>query len=331
MALWANGRKFIYKIVSSPAKTYHGLVNQGSTCYLNSVLQVLFMTEDFREAVKRHTCDHSGPTHIDLHLTSLFEDLKAYDGYTFKITRKLCIDNVYEQRDAAEFFEKILGLTSREASQIFHGEQTQKTICSMCSTETGSDGPFWNLTLALVNSYCGDYSVVAGIEDYFRDSYFSGENQMYCDVCQAKSDATIKWEIKVSSRGFDAAAERFEFDYRYMAYVKTNCFVKVPCTLQIPENQTYELYAVVDHFGDLRFGHYTATIKPQDSESWYYFNDERVTLLDYLPFQVDNFIRSSSAYLLFYRKKKVYAADTCTQDPGEMFSPACFRPHNQRY
>uniref|UniRef100_A0A3P9NCY2 USP domain-containing protein n=1 Tax=Poecilia reticulata TaxID=8081 RepID=A0A3P9NCY2_POERE len=31
---------------------YHGLKNQGATCYLNSVLQVLYMTKDFREAVK---------------------------------------------------------------------------------------------------------------------------------------------------------------------------------------------------------------------------------------------------------------------------------------
>lgn len=31
---------------------YHGLNSPGVTCYLNSVLQVLFMTEDFREAVK---------------------------------------------------------------------------------------------------------------------------------------------------------------------------------------------------------------------------------------------------------------------------------------
>ncbi|XP_075948777.1 uncharacterized protein LOC142950952 isoform X2 [Anarhichas minor] len=324
MNLLDNGLHFFYKMLPSPAKTYHGLMNQGATCYLNSVLQVLFMTEDFREAVKRHTCDNPGTEFIDLHLTSLFKDLQRYDTYTYKITKKLCIDNVYEQRDAAEYFEKILGLTSSEASQIFHGQLTQKTTCSTCSHETDNDGPFWYLTLALLNSYTGDYSVVDGIEEYFRASHFSGENQMYCDVCDAKSDATMKCVIKHHPEVLMLLLKRFEFDYRYMAYVKNNCTVHVPCTLQIPENQTYELYAVVEHFGDLRSGHYTAKIKSQDDERWYDFNDVKVELLGYQPFQVDNF--ENSAYLLFYRKKKVHAADTCTQDTGEMSSPGGFPP-----
>ncbi|XP_054457118.1 mitochondrial inner membrane protein OXA1L isoform X2 [Anoplopoma fimbria] len=318
--------KDLHQMFSSPDRTFHGLRNQGATCYLNSVLQVLFMTEDFREAVKRHTNDNPGTECIDHHLNSLFDDLQKYEAFTYQITKRLCIDNVYEQRDATEYFEKILGLTSDHASQIFHGELTQKTKCSKCLTETGSDGLFWNLALPLVNSYNGDYRVVDGIAEYFRASDFSGENQMYCDVCDEKSDATIYCEVKNHPEVLMLLLKRFEFDYRYMTYVKINLTVEVPFTLHIPENQTYELYAVVDHFGDLRSGHYNATIKTQDDERWYRFDDDRVTLLNYRPLQVDNFEKSSSAYLLFYRKKKVHAADTCTQDFREMSTPEGFPP-----
>ena len=30
---------------------YQGLVNEGATCYLNSLLQTLFMTHEFRENI----------------------------------------------------------------------------------------------------------------------------------------------------------------------------------------------------------------------------------------------------------------------------------------
>lgn len=51
------------------------------------------------------------------------------------------------------------------------------------------------------------------------------------------------------------------------------------CKCFVDQNQTYELYAMVDHFGTLRGGHYTATIKPEEEESWYEFNDSTVTLV----------------------------------------------------
>ena len=38
---------FSFCEVTQPQRLHYGLYNQGNTCYLNSVLQVLFMTKDF--------------------------------------------------------------------------------------------------------------------------------------------------------------------------------------------------------------------------------------------------------------------------------------------
>ena len=37
---------FVSLLVVQPDRRHHGLINQGATCYLNSVLQVLFMTTE---------------------------------------------------------------------------------------------------------------------------------------------------------------------------------------------------------------------------------------------------------------------------------------------
>ncbi|XP_071315101.1 ubiquitin carboxyl-terminal hydrolase 12-like isoform X2 [Trachinotus anak] len=325
MSLFQSGRQIFNRILNPPADIkHHGLVNQGETSYLNSVLQVLFMTKDFREAVERYICENPGSEYIDRQLKDLFDDLKERNTYTYKITKKLGIDRVYEQQDAAEYFEKILALTSSEASQIFHGQLTHKTVCSECLAERNTDGPFWHLPLELVDPGSKHYSVVDGTKEYFTASHFSGENQMYCEHCDAKSDATIRCVVKHHPEVLMLLLKRFEFDYRYMMYAKNNCVVDVPYTLQIPENQTYELYAVVDHYGALRGGHYTATVKSQDGKTWYNFNDTRVTLLSQQLFQTDNTEKSQSVYLLFYRKKKIQAADTCAQDTREELTSGGF-------
>ncbi|XP_076016273.1 uncharacterized protein LOC143008402 isoform X2 [Genypterus blacodes] len=297
---------------------YNGLVNQGSTCYLNSVLQVLYMTDDFREAVDRHAKENPDTECVDGQLKTLFDDLKQHDAYTYLITKKLGIQRVLEQRDAAEYYEKILSLTSAEASQLFHGQLTHRFRC-VCGAETNTHDAFWSLPLALTDSTSYDYNVVQGIKEFFRDTEVKGENQLYCDTCDAKADATVKCEMKHHPEVLMLLLKRFEFDYQYMRYVKINCCVDVPRILQIPKlhkNQAYELYAIVDHCGDLRSGHYTATIQSQEDKTWYKFNDADVRP-NFQPFQEKMTERSTSAYLLFY--KKVH--EDIIQEPSLVVSP----------
>ncbi|XP_053272164.1 ubiquitin carboxyl-terminal hydrolase 47 isoform X2 [Pleuronectes platessa] len=320
MSSWQRNQQFFKGVSTSPDDiVYHGLFNQGATCYLNSVLQVLFMTKDFREAVER--CSPHNPECIDPQLRHVFDELLKQTSNTNKIRKKLGIHTVNEQHDAAEYFEKILTLTSSEASQIFHGELTHKITCSDCLEENNTDGRFWHLALELVDSHSEVFRVVDGIKEYFRTSRLGGENQMYCDNCETKSDATMTCVMRHHPEVLTLLLKRFDFDYRYMSYVKNNRVVVVPSSLQIPENQTYELYAWVDHTGDLRGGHYTATIKSQENERWYNFDDASVTLLDNQPFQTGSTEKSQSSYLLFYKKTKTAYSDGFCQPANRDYVP----------
>uniref|UniRef100_A0A096M612 USP domain-containing protein n=1 Tax=Poecilia formosa TaxID=48698 RepID=A0A096M612_POEFO len=300
-----------------PEANYYGLVNHGATDYLNSVLQVLFMTEEFREAVIRLTS--SSEEYIDHHLKGLFEELLRRRADPYNILRALEVNNVREQQDAAEYFERILRKTSGNAAQIFHGRLSHRTECLKCQTVTDSEGPFWHLPLELEDSSGENHSVENGIKMFFTSTIFDGDNQLYCEICDDKVDATRKYVITHHPPVLLLMLKRFEFSYQFMSYIKINCNADIPHTIEIPENQTYELYAVVEHFGDLRGGHYDAVIKSKDEgDEWFIFNDSSVTQVKLIKAfycqkiminiqVVKKYIISSSrsigAYLLFYRRK----------------------------
>ena len=65
------------------------------------------------------------------------------------------------------------------------------------------------------------------------------------------------------------------------------------------ENLLYDLFAISNHFGGLGGGHYIAYANNYKDNEWYEFNDSSVHKIS-----KENLV-SSSAYVLFYRKKNL--------------------------
>jgi hypothetical protein len=87
-------------------------------------------------------------------------------------------------------------------------------------------------------------------------------------------------------------------------------YVKMDCK-EAGVSSTYDLFGVVNHFGSLNGGHYTATCKNSLDGNWYYFNDSSVSGAAGRKFMSD------AAYILFYRRRDDASSNvstTATQD-----------------
>ena len=121
---------------------YIGLRNQGSTCYLNSLIQSLFMTPEFRANILKWTYDinfHGLPEDcIPFQLQKLFSRLQVpiRDAEeTVGLTRSFqwSSNEVYVQQDIQELCRVLF-----EAIQISLGEQEANFINDLYSGESHS-------------------------------------------------------------------------------------------------------------------------------------------------------------------------------------------------
>lgn len=283
-------------------QVHYGLDNQGATCYLNSILQVLYMTTEIHDRL-----DESQNT--DRELKKIFETLEKEKGQTENLTQCLQIENVYEQRDAAECLEMILNTVSPQASEVFQGQLMYTTTCKSSNHIINEEtNPFWTLPLSLTDDHNPVYSVEYNFSSFFETKEFGGEDLVYCEACQKEGVASSACKMVHSPQILTLLLKRFTFDDRTKSYFKSNRCVDVPLVLST-ENKQYELYGMVNHLGQLGGGHYTATLQTKNSKVWFEFSD---ALIQQNTFQqtwwqptAGRTYSSSSAYLLMYRGKDV--------------------------
>ncbi|KTF84179.1 hypothetical protein cypCar_00035860, partial [Cyprinus carpio] len=90
----STGSTALQSLASGP---YRGLCNLGATCYLNATLQVLFMTQAFRERVLRRTPGDTSEK-LETALKELFEELSDQDGGAQSVSTKGVIKALSIQR-----------------------------------------------------------------------------------------------------------------------------------------------------------------------------------------------------------------------------------------
>ena len=311
-----------------------GLINLGNSCYMNSVLQVLAHTDDFKEYFLKNNFDEG--------LKPLSFALKNFLGEYFENTdnnyfapRKLHnaiksnpemkFANGY-QHDSADFLNSFLNSLEEENNEwnnIFKGKETIFDICKNCKDESRKENEiiFWGL----------------GIKDDDLEKIESHEMEEdccnCCDCCCVYYKTTLKHLLDNYTREEEIEANcgrcnkntnkkkiiRISFLPKYLIlqlnvfYEYHSVFIKIPeelnlgeyCTKQNNVNFDYTLYGIVRHHGNKFSGHYTAAIKEEND---WYICDDRIVEKVINP-SLDNGICSRrlsppGTYLLFYKEKK---------------------------
>lgn len=313
---------------------YVGLTNQGATCYMNSLLQTLFFTNELRRAV------YLLPTETDDSIRSVpfglqrtFYDLQFSEKSvgTKKLTRSFGWETLdtFMQHDVQELcrvlmdnIENKMKHTQVEGTipRLFEGKMISYVKCKVIDYESRRTEGFYDIQLNIKDKK----NIIESFKDYISVESLEGEN---------KYDAG-KYGLQDAQKGvfFDSFPPvlhlhlmRFQYDPQTDSNIKINdryeFYENIDLSefLEKPEStpSKYTLQAVLVHSGDNHGGHYVVFINPKLDGNWFKFDDEVVSRCTKKDAINNNFGGNSSedmtlrhstnAYML------VYVRDSCKE------------------
>lgn len=274
---------------------YVGLKNQGATCYLNSLLQSLYFSTEFRRAVYQIPTEGEEPTNSALALQRLFYQLQTSTDAvgTHELTRSFGWEtkHIFEQQDVQELNRKLMesleekmkGTEAEHAlANMFVGKTKTYVSCINVNYESSRVEDFWDIQLNVRNFK----NLHESFLDYIAPEILEGENKYFAEG-HGLQDAKKGVIFESFPEILHLHLKRFEYDINRDCMMKVNDLFEFPLEFDAApylseeadksESYMYSLHGVLVHSGDFNAGHYYAYLKPEKDGDWYKFDDDRVT------------------------------------------------------
>ena len=247
---------------------YVGLKNIGCICYMNSILQQMYMVLPFRNAImssddkkrlNNQICDHNRNIFDDNLLHQLqkmytfltFSEKQAYNPIYFCSSFK-DLDgqpiNILLQQDSQEFFntlcdkiENILKKTKYKyiIDNIFTGKMCSSVICEKCNTVSNRLEDFYNLTLEIKNFN----NLYDSLKKFTQPEKIE---EFYCETCKAKVTISKRTSLAKLPNVLFVHLKRFYMNYETEATEKINSKFEFPNTINLKNFCAEEITKIKD-------------------------------------------------------------------------------------
>ena len=249
-----------------------GLPNIGNTCFINSVLQCFIYTHDFQDIIRNSE---------QLELKELIKLVNNEPG-TFEI--KKFIDSFEQfqrnqQHDAHEFITILLDkITTKDNFKIYHGKTNTVIQCETCTTKKNVIEDFNSINLNI------HHDIITAFTDYLKSELQDDPNNLYfCETCKSNTVSKKKIVLETLPKHLILVIKRYDHSHTNIENINKSLLIREHEIVK-----EYILVSIINHYGNLYNGHYTATLV-----------DKNVSIDDSTQTQIP-----LNPYILFYSLKE---------------------------